>query len=174
MKQVSSIGELSKLSKGNVEDKKLAASYGYQPILDVLVNDPNEEVAKFAKLVNADDDLKLYKADENNEKMKSSFNKSYKDYMRFHYLKMIAVILGVLMEVIATIILLNTYTPSIWFWFISGIVLLLISIIFNGIANKKYLVYLATKNKLLQTNSIYEAAKIKFNNLTHGIENGYK
>ncbi|WP_436962329.1 hypothetical protein [Staphylococcus shinii] len=174
MKKANSIEELENLSKGTIEDKKIAASYGYQPILDSLKKDSSEEVVQFTKLIDVDNDLKLYKADENNEKAKANFNKSYKDYMSYYYLKMIAIILGVIMEVIATITLLNTYNNSVWYFFVAGIVLLVISILFNSIANRKYETYLMDKQNLIQTHSIYEAAKVKFNNLINGIENGYK
>ncbi|RIN27705.1 hypothetical protein [Staphylococcus succinus] len=174
MKEPNSIEELEILAKGTIEEKKKAASYGYQPILDILKNDSSEEVVKFAKLIDVDDDLKLYKADESNESAKENFNKSYKSYMSYYYVKMIAIILGVIMEIIATITLLNTYNNSVWYWFIAGIVLLVISVVFNSIANRKYEVYIVDKQNLIQTNSIYEAAKAKFNNLINGIENGYK
>lgn len=174
MKEVNSIKELESLAEGTVEDKKIAASYGYQPVLDSLKNDSSEEVAKFAKLVDVDNDLKLYKADENNEKAKKNFNKSYKEYMGYHYLKMVAIILGVLMEVIATITLLNTYNTSVWYWLVAGIIWLIISVLFNSVAKRKYENYLVYKQILIQTNSIYEAAKVKFNGLIDGIEKGYK
>lgn len=174
MKKVKSIEELEKLASGTDKDKKLAAICGYQPILDKLKKDESENVSKFAKVIDADEDLKLYKNDEENDRAKVVFENTYKKYTQLHLGKIITVIIAVIMEVVAAFMLIGSYTPSIWFWIIGGIVFLVISLILGSLENKIEKQYKASKQRLFQTQALFEASERKFNNLQDEIEKGYR
>lgn len=174
MKEVKSIQELEKLANGTDKEKKIAATYGYQPILDKLVKDESADVAKFAKIIDADEDLKLFKNDQENDEAKSKFNASYDKYRKLWLAALITVIVASVMELIAMFMLFGSYKPSIWFWCIGGIVVLVASVLLAYFASKAEKQYKNDKHRLSQTSFIFEASKQKFDNLQDAIEKGTK
>lgn len=174
MKEAKSIEELEHLADGSDKDKKIAATYGYQPILDKLMKDESEDVAKFAKIVDADEELKLYKNDQENDEAKNKFERSYKKYMQFYYAKIVTMVIAVIMEVVAALMLIGTYSPSIWFWIVAGIIFLVISLIMGYLSSKVEEQYKANRQRVQQTQILFEASERKFNNLQNDIEKGYR
>lgn len=174
MEKAKSIDELEKLAKGTDKDKKIAATYGYQPILDKLIKDKSEDVSNFAKIIDADEDLKLYNNDEKNDRAKIEFERSYKRHIQFYYGKIITVVIAVIMEVIAALMLFGSYTPSIWFWIVAGIVFLIISLIIGYLSSKVEKQYKLNKQKITQTHFLFEASQRKFDTVLNDIEKGFK
>lgn len=172
MKEVKSVDELEKLANGTDKEKKIAATYGYQPILDKLVKDESTDVAKFAKVIDADEDLKLFKNDQENDRAKAKFNTSYDKYRKLWLATIITVIIAAVMEIIAMFTLFGSYKPSIWFWCIGGIIVLAVSLVLGYFSNKAERQYKNDKHRLSQTSFIFEASKQKFDNLQDAIEKG--
>jgi ABC-type multidrug transport system fused ATPase/permease subunit len=174
VKEAKSIEELEHLAKGSDKDKKIAATYGYQPILDKLMKDESEDVAKLAKIVDKDEELKLYKNDQENDEAKSNFERSYKKYLQLFYATIIAVVIAVIMEVVAAFMLIGSYSPSIWFWIIGGIIFLVISLIIGYLSRNVEKQYKASRQRVQQTQFLFEASERKFNHLQNDIEKGYR
>lgn len=96
--------ELHRLAKGTVKEKKIALTFGYQPIIEALKKDDNKEVSDFAQTMDANRDLKLYKNNLYYRRSKEQFQKDLKQATQYMYATLILIVIAIVSIFIAVII----------------------------------------------------------------------
>ncbi|MEK4563045.1 hypothetical protein MHB47_13240 [Staphylococcus sp. FSL K6-3157] len=109
--------ELNRLAKGTEKEKKIALTFGYQPIIEELKKDDNKEISDFAQTMDANEDLKLYKNNVQYKRSKEQFQKDLKQATQYMYATLILIGIAVVSIFIAVIIFfvnpVTTVTPFI-------------------------------------------------------------
>lgn len=123
------LDELNRLAEGTVKEKKLALTYGYQPIIEQLKQDNNQEVVDFANAIDANVDLKLYKNNLQYQQQKKSFQKVLKQAIQYMYATLITIAIAVISTCIAVVIFFVDSTATIAPFIIVSILAALASIV---------------------------------------------
>lgn len=105
--------ELNRLAKGTVKEKKIALTFGYQPIIEALKNDDNKEVSEFAQTMDANKDLKLYKNNLHYRRSKEQFQKDLKQATQYMYATLILISIAIISIFIAVIIFFVNPTANV-------------------------------------------------------------
>ena len=173
MREVQSEKDIEELSKGSDKEKKIAATYGYQPVLDKLMKDESKEVADYASVINQDEDLKLYKADQEYEEKKSNFETLYKKYRLMLFGSYILGALALIIAIIALVTYFVGSSPLVGGWVITILILVILSVLMYYLAQRQEKPYLHQKKELSDANTLFEIAKYKVDELQKDIEKGY-
>ena len=105
--------ELHRLAKGTVKEKKIALTFGYQPIIEALKKDDNKEVSDFAQTMDANRDLKLYKNNLYYRRSKEQFQKDLKQATQYMYATLILIGIAIVSILIAVIIFFVNPTANV-------------------------------------------------------------
>lgn len=172
MKELNSIEELEKLASGDEKDKLLAATYGYQPVLDKLKSDENENVSNFAHTLDKDEDLKFYQNDQELDEKKFQFEKNLKRYKLLFLGAIITIAIAFITILIGTIMFFTSdgSTKGI---IVTTIIFTILSILLFLLSNKMEKEYQRSKHELSQTKYIYDISKDKVEMLQKEIESEY-
>lgn len=105
--------ELNRLAKGTEKERKIALTFGYQPIIEELKKDNNKEISDFAQTMDANEDLKLYKNNIHYERSKEQFQQHLKQATQYMYATLILISIAVVSIFIAVIIFFVNPTTSV-------------------------------------------------------------
>ncbi|MFW3619452.1 hypothetical protein [Staphylococcus caprae] len=172
MKELNSIEELEKLASGEEKDKLLAATYGYQPILDKLKSDENENVSNFAHTLDKDKDLKFYQNDQELDEKKSQFEQLLKRYKMLFLGSIITIAIAFITILIGTIMFFTSGGSTTGI-IMTTIIFTIISVVLFLLSNKVEKKYQRSKYELSQTKYIYDISKDKVEMLQKEIESNY-
>lgn len=172
MKELNSIEELEKLTSGEEKDKLLAATYGYQPVLDKLKSDENENVSNFAHTLDKDEDLKFYQNDQELDEKKVQFEKHLKTYKMLFLGSIITIAIAFITILIGTIMFFTSGGSTTGI-IITAIIFTIISVFLFLLSNKAEKKYKHSKYELSQAKYIYDISKDKVEMLQKEIESNY-
>ncbi|EOD7975537.1 hypothetical protein K4P50_11060 [Staphylococcus epidermidis] len=172
MKELNSIEELEKLASGGEKDKLLAATYGYQPVLDKLKADDNENVSNFAHTLDKDKDLKFYQNDQELDEKIIQFEQNLKRYKLLFLGSIVTIAIAFITILIGTIMFF-TGTSSTKGVIMITIIFTIISVVLFLMSNKLEKSYQRSKHELIQTKYIYDISKDKVEMLQKEIESEY-
>lgn len=171
MKKINSVEDLKKLSNGTKKEKLIALTYGYQPIIDKLKEDKDEEVSSYAYQVDKDEDMKLYKNDQAYETTKDKFLNEYRKYSYILYGMISTILISTILVIVSVVLFLQGTVNSVNTLLIISLVIAVISIGLNYILKRQEKVYLKTKVELKEKYYLFDISKSKVDMLQKDIEN---
>ena len=137
------------------------------------MKDESKEVADYASVINQDEDLKLYKADQEYEEKKSNFEALYKKYRLMLFGSYILGALALIIAIIALVTYFVGSSPLVGGWVITILILVILSVLMYYLAQRQEKPYLHQKKELSDANTLFEIAKYKVDELQKDIEKGY-
>ncbi|MEX6342334.1 hypothetical protein AB6E71_13270 [Staphylococcus arlettae] len=148
------IDEITQLSQGNEKDKKLALTYGYQPVIEKLKKDKNQEVVEFAQAIDANEDLKLFKNSLYFQQSKDRFQRYLTQATQYMYITLALIFIAMLSILIAVIIFFVNPETSVTTFIVITIIALIASVVLVMLS-KKLNIITTIANKFWHRLSIY-------------------
>lgn len=165
------LDELNRLARGTVKEKKIALTYGYQPIIDKLKKDRNTDVAHFAGAIDANVDLKLHQNNLHYDKEKASFQKVLKQAMQYMYATLIAIAIAVISIIIAVITFFIDSTATIVPYIIISFIAAIGSIVLFVLSKQTEATYYRCKQSLSKAKYLLSVAQANSQSLQAQINN---
>lgn len=165
------IDEITQLSQGNEKDKKLALTYGYQPVIEKLKKDKNQEVVEFAQAIDANEDLKLFKNSLYFQQSKDRFQRYLAQATQYMYITLALIFIAMLSILIAVIIFFVNPETSVTTFIVITIIALIASVVLVMLSKKTEYNYNHSKQVLAQAQYLFNISKANAQSLQAQIEN---
>lgn len=165
------IDEITQLSQGNEKDKKLALTYGYQPVIEKLKKDKNQEVVEFAQAIDANEDLKLFKNSLYFQQSKDRFQRYLTQATQYMYITLALIFIAMLSILIAIIIFFVNPETSVTTFIVITIIALIASVVLVMLSKKTEYNYNHSKQVLAQAQYLFNISKANAQSLQAQTEN---
>lgn len=168
------LDELNRLAKGTEKEKKIALTFGYQPIIDQLKQDENKEVSDFAQAIDANEDLKLHKNNLHYNQHKEVFRNDLKQATRYMYATLILIAIAVISTLIASIIFFVNPTSMVSPFMIVTVIALIGSVVLVVLSKRTELSYNSSKQSLAKAKYLLSISQSNTQSLQAQINNDTK